>query len=399
LRGNLTFNLGLRYEYVSPFTEINNRIVNLDAAPGFSAVVPVQPNQTGAFGGHFPATLLKPDRNNFAPRVGIAWKVKNKTVIRAGYGINYNTRAYQSIVQQLAFQPPFSFTETNIESPTTSLTLQNGFPAAPAGTITNNYGVDPNYRLGYVQIWNADLQQEITPTLLLNVSYNGTKGTRLDIVEAPDRTANGLLLANVQPFLFENSLGGSTAHSGTIRLRKRLQRGLAVSGSYTWSKAIDDASSIGDGSTLVAQDALNLSTERGLSSFDQRHRFTGDYTWELPLGHEKRWLSQKSALRDVFGDWQWTGDWTIASGTPFSTANRGRHHRRQPRQQRHASARRNGNSCRALESFDHGMVQSRGFCVNHRRIRSYAFRQRATQQHYWTRIACFRYGDDQVVPT
>jgi hypothetical protein len=198
------------------------------------------------------------------------------------------------------------------------LTLQNGFPAAPAGTITNNYGVDPNYRLGYVQIWNADLQQEITPTLLLNVSYNGTKGTRLDIVEAPDRTANGLLLANVQPFLFENSLGGSTAHSGTVRLRKRLQRGLAVSGSYTWSKSIDDASSIGDGSTLVAQDAFNLNAERGLSSFDQRHRFTGDYTWELPLGHEKRWLSQKSALRDVFGDWQWTGDWTIASGTPFS---------------------------------------------------------------------------------
>jgi len=318
LRGNLTLNLGVRYEYVSPYTEANNRIVNLDVAPAGAAVLPVQPGQAGLNGSRFPGTLLNPDRNNFAPRLGIAWKARGKTVIRAGYGINYSTSAYQGIVQQLAFQPPFSLTQTNIEAATGDLTLQNGFPGVAAGTITNNYGVDRNYRLGYVQIWNADMQQEITPTLLLNLSYNGTKGTRLDIVESPNRTANGVLLANVQPFLFENSLGDSTTHSGTIRVRKRLQRGLAVSGSYTWSKAIDDASSIGGGSTAVAQDAFHLSAERGLSIFDQRHRFTGDYTWELPLGHEKRWLSQKSVRRDIFGDWQWTGDWTIASGTPFS---------------------------------------------------------------------------------
>ncbi len=318
LRGNLTLNLGVRYEYVSPFAETSNRIVNLDVAPGVTAVQPVQPGQPGIGGSRFPTTLVNPDRNNFSPRLGIAWKAKNKTVIRAGYGMNYNTGAYQGIGQQLAFQPPFSFTQTNVQAATGDLTLQNGFPVAPAGTITNSYGVERNYRLGYVQVWNADVQQEIAPTLLLNISYNGTKGTRLDIVESPNRTATGILLANVQPFLFENSLADSTAHSGTVRLRKRLQRGVAVSGSYTWAKAIDDASSIGGGSTVVAQDAFNLSAERGLSGFDQRHRFTGDSTWELPLGHDKRWLTQKSAMRDVFGDWQWNGDWTIASGTPFS---------------------------------------------------------------------------------
>jgi hypothetical protein len=318
LRGNLTLNLGVRYEYVSPLTELNNRIVNLDVAPTFTAVAPVQPNQTGPYTGRFPATLVNPDRNNISPRLGIAWKAKAKTVIRAGYGINYNTGAHQGIVQQLAFQPPFSVTQTNVQIATGDLTLQNGFPAPAAGTVTNNYGVDRNYRLGYVQIWNADVQQEITPTLLLNLSYNGTKGTRLDIVESPNRTATGIRIPGVQPFLFENSLGDSTANSGTVRLRKRLQRGVAVSGSYTWSKAIDNASSIGGGATSVAQDAFNLAAERGLSSFDQRHRFTGDYTWELPVGHDKRWLSQRSAWRDVLGDWQCTGDWSIASGTPFS---------------------------------------------------------------------------------
>jgi hypothetical protein len=68
----------------------------------------------------------------------------------------------------------------------------------------------------------------------------------------------------------------------------------------------------------VAQNPNNLLAEYGLSSFDQRHKFTGDYLWELPFGHEKRWLANSSLARDIFGDWQWTGDWTIASGLPFT---------------------------------------------------------------------------------
>src|SRR5204862_1820582 len=92
VRGNLSFNLGLRYEYISPFTEINNLLVNLNVAPQFltdpnftasNAVVPVIARQNGAS-----ATLVKPDRNNLAPRIGFAWKVTPKTVVRGGYGIN-----------------------------------------------------------------------------------------------------------------------------------------------------------------------------------------------------------------------------------------------------------------------------------------------------------------------
>jgi len=354
MRGNLTLNLGVRYEYISPYTEINNRIVNLDLSPGVlslsagpPAVAVVLPGQTGPYNGAYPVTLVRPDRNNFAPRIGFAWKPFSKTVVRGGYGINYNTGAYQSIVQQLAFQPPFSFTETNVQSNPGQLTLQNGFPPSQSAGITNNYAVNPNYRMGYVQIRNLDVQQQIKPTLLLNIDYTGTKGTDLDILEAPNRTATGLRIPGVQPFNFGNSLADSEANAGSVRLRKRLSKGFSVGGTYTFSKSIDDASTIGAGATSgsgsaglgaggtaagggassgsssagasnVAQNAFDLSAERGLSSFNQTQRFTADYLWELPFGHDRRWLTGNGVPRALFGDWQWSGDWTIASGLPFT---------------------------------------------------------------------------------
>jgi len=366
MRGNLTLNLGVRYEYVSPLTEENNRLVNLDLAPGVlqcsincstilnPATVPppvalVLPGQTGPYSGGLPASLVRPDRRNFAPRIGFAWKPFSKTVVRGGYGINYNTGAYQGIVQQLAFQPPFSTAATNIQTASGDLTLQNGFPPPSANGITNNYAVNPNYRLGYVQIRNLDIQQQIRPTLLLNIDYSGTKGTDLDILEAPNRTATGIRIPNVEAFTYENSVADSEANAASVRLRKRLAKGFSVGGIYTFSKSIDDASSIGAGATSgantrglgaggtgasgggggsagssssgaanVAQNAFDLSAERGLSSFNQTHKFTADYLLELPFGHDKRWLTGNTPLRAIFGDWQWSGDWTIASGLPFT---------------------------------------------------------------------------------
>jgi hypothetical protein len=349
MRANLTLNLGVRYEYVSPLTEIDDRLVNLDLSPGVLTqtlpfnVTPVSPGQPGPYYGPLPASLVRPDRNNFAPRIGFAWKPFSKTVVRGGYGINYNTGAYQGIAQQLALQPPFATTATNVQTAPGELTLQNGFPAATG--ITNNYAVNPNYRLGYVQIRNLDIQQQIRPTLLLNIDYTGTKGTDLDILEAPNRTPTGILISGVDAFTYESSVADSEANAGSVRLRKRLAKGFSIGGLYTFSKSLDDASSIGAGATSaastpglgaggtgaagstptanagasnVAQNPLDLSAERGLSSFNQTHKFTADYLVELPFGHDKRWLTGNSPLRAVLGDWQWSGDWTIASGLPFT---------------------------------------------------------------------------------
>jgi hypothetical protein len=331
---NLTLNLGLRYEYVTPFSELNGQLVNLDVAPDFSAVAPVLPGQTGPVTGRkFPDQLVRPDRNNFAPRVGIAWKPWQKTVVRAGYGMNYNIGQYGLMATQLGFQPPFAVAQTNPASTPTSLTLQNGFPASLAASpshVTNTYAVDPDYRLAYVQSWNLNIQQEIKGGVVMNLGYTGAKGTHLDIVRAPDQLPTGgprflpctpatpAATDCVQPFFFESSQGSSILHQGTLRLRKRMRHGLSLGGTYTYSKSIDNASSIGGGATVVAQNDLDIAAERSLSSFDQRHRLVADYLYELPFGKDKKWLTGSGPAQKIFSGFSLSGNVTLAAGFPFS---------------------------------------------------------------------------------
>ena len=313
-RPSLSFNLGLRYEYYGPYTEANNRIANLDVAPGFTAAVPVLPGQSGPYNGAFPASLIRSDHNNFAPRAGIAWKPAKKTVVRTGYGINYNLAQYGAMIQNFAFQPPFANAATNSDNVNaliagTPLTLANGFPST-TGTVTNNFAVNPNYRLAYVQIWNLDIQQELPGGVVMNLGYNGSKGTRLD-------TERALLVAGNQPFTYESSEGNSVLHAATARFRKRMAKGIALSAQYVYSKSIDDASSIGGGGSVVAQNAFDISADRGLSSFDQRHKFTGNWIYDLPIGENRR-FSPKGAWSGIFGGWQWSGDFTVGSGLYFT---------------------------------------------------------------------------------
>ena len=302
----LSLNLGFRYEYNGPYTEAHNQIANLDVAPGFTAATPVLPGATSAFNGGFPPSLIRPDRNDYAPRIGIAWRPLKQTVIRAGYGINYNLAQYANIIQNFAFQPPFAITATNVNNPAAPLTLQNGFPAIAPGSITNNFAVDPNYRLGYVQIWNVDIQRTLPHGFVLNVDYNGSKGTRLDIERAIE-------IAGIQPFIYESSAGNSVFHAGSVRVRKRMAHGIGFSANYTYSKSIDDASSIGGGGVVVAQDPFDIAADRGLSSFNQTHKFTGNWIADLPFGENRR-FAQKGAWSHILGNWQLSGDFTIASG-------------------------------------------------------------------------------------
>lgn len=316
---NLTVNAGLRYEYYSPLSEANNQLAGLDASPTFTAAAPVTAGGTSPFSGALPDTIVRPFRTGFAPRVGIAWKPQSSTTVRTGYGINYNASLYQSIAQQLASQPPFVRTSTVLATPASPLPLESALTAASPGVTTNTYGIDPNYRLGYVQIWNLDVQHDIARTYTFGIGYTGTKGSNLDILRAPNRNPDGTLrIAGVVPFIWESSEGDSILQSMTVRFRRRQTHGIAAGMSYTLSKSIDDASSIGGGGAVVAQNDQDLAAERGLSSFDQRHRFSGDFTIDLPFGLNKRWFNNNGALASLLGNWQINGNVQIASGTPFT---------------------------------------------------------------------------------
>ncbi len=318
---SLSLNLGLRYEYVGPYTEAQDRIANLEVGQGFGTAAPVVPagavlpTGSGTLLTSSNPALVNPDRNNFAPRIGIAWKPAQKTVVRAGYGINYNLAQYGTMIQNFAFQPPFANTATNSTNVTgltssAQLTLVDGFPTASQTTVRNNFAVNPDYALGYVQIWNLDIQHEFRGNVVLNVGYNGAKGTRLDSERA-------LLVTGNQPFIYESSEGDSILHAASVRIRRRMSKNLGFGAQYVFSKSLDDASSIGGSGVIVAQNPFDLPADRGLSGFNQTHKFTGNWIYDFPFGENHR-FAQKGALAHILSNWQWSGDFTVASGLYFT---------------------------------------------------------------------------------
>ncbi len=337
LSRGLTLNYGLRYEYFSPYIEKNNRLVNLDHNADFTVVDPVQPSSNSTFDGHYPRSLVNPDRTMFSPRFGLAYrppflqKLLNNTVIRTGYGINYNTGQFATFAQSLAFQPPFATTQNNVLSTAandtgcfittpaapTNLTLANGFNCSTK-SIQNTYAVDKNYRLGHVQVYNFDLQKSLPRGIVLNIGYNGSKGGNLDIVTAPNASATAVTTPNAQAFTFETSQAASRLNQLVISARKRMEKGISLQLLYQYGHSIDNASSIGGGTVSTVQNSRRIDLEEGNSSFDVRHKLTGNYVFELPFGPNRMFLNKGGAASRIFDGFSISGDFTFASGTYFT---------------------------------------------------------------------------------
>jgi hypothetical protein len=318
---NLTVLAGLRYEYFSPYSETNDRLATLDTGNDFAAVATVLPNGVGPFTGKYPRTLIYPERDDFSPRFGFAWNAGDDTIIRGGYGIDFTNGQYVTFAQDLAFQSPFADVQTNETSSAADVLncslfcLSNGFPAAqPEG----NYAVNKNYRLPYIQVWNLNLQRTVPWNIVLNIGYSGSKGTRLDLVDAPGRTDSGSLSGVF--YNYEDSVAFSNYNGLTVSARKRLSSGISLQGRYTYSHSIDDASSIGgNGGTAVipAQNWQNLLAEESNSSFDIRHQAVGNFLYELPFGPETRLLTSGWTGRALSG-LSASGTFDFASGEPLT---------------------------------------------------------------------------------
>ncbi|MBI3208324.1 MAG: TonB-dependent receptor [Candidatus Solibacter usitatus] len=312
----LTLNYGVRWEYWTPMREKYGRLVNLDIAPGFASATPVIAAQSQA-------ASIRPDRNNISPRLGLSWRpmAASSLVIRAGYGIYYDTSVYQPIAMQMAQQSPLSKSLRVSNTPQTPLTLANGFPAVAASTA-NTFAVDPAFRIGYAQNWQIAVQRDLPAGLQSTITYAGSKGTRSQQQFLPNTFPAGALHPCAlcpSGFTYLASNGNATRNSAQVQLRRRLRSGFTAQVQYTYANSMDNATlgGRGEGAALIAQDWLSLASERAHSNFHQRHLTTGMIQYTSGMGLRGGALANGWQAK-LLKEWTFGSTVNAGSGLPLT---------------------------------------------------------------------------------
>ena len=278
-----TLNLGIRYEYNSPPVDPTDRMSAFNLATGL--ITQVGTNGVSRSG-------VRPDRNNFAPRVGFAYSPAPKTVIRGGYGIYYDA-GMLTVNSAMYFNPPYFNIYVFFPTQTSLLNLSNPFPLKsgylpPASLST----LDPNMVTSYIQSWNLNVQHDVTALGTFSLAYAGSKGTHLirslDLNQpapGPGPVASRAPYPQYSNIFFTESGADSEYQSLQFSFNRRLAKGLSVLAAYTFSKSIDDTSAFLGvaGDKNFPQNSHNYRAEHGLSSFDTTHRAVVAYVYDLPF--------------------------------------------------------------------------------------------------------------------
>ncbi len=317
-------NVGMRYEYNTPPVEAKNRfsVPDLVPCPLPCASTP-QFSLAGTNG--IPRATYNPSHGDIAPRIGFAWRPlkTERWVVRSAYGIFYES-AISNINILPRINPPFYNLAAFFQTPTCpgglctvqDILLQTGLQS---GVVQGNT-IARDFRDGYMQQWNADLQYEVGPNWMVDVAYVGSKGTRLanvlDLNQANPLT--GTPYGQFSSVLFVESNANSSYHSMQVRSERRLSHGLEFLAAYTFSKSIDDISSIfgGNVGSGLPQNSQDLSADRGLSDFNAKHRLSLSFLYDLPTGHV--WADGPGWGRKLLQNWQAGGILTAQSGSPFT---------------------------------------------------------------------------------
>jgi len=322
IRPNLTLSAGLRYEFNSPPVDELDRANLFDPVTG--GLVAVGTNGV-------PRSGYEADKNNFAPRVGLAWTVGNKgnTVLRAGYGV-YFDQASLAPSEGLYFNSPFFDFNLFFTIPGLfTLTVNDPFPSNfPFPLPKSAFGFQRDLRTPYLQHWNASLQHELGKSRVLELAYVGSKGTKLITARDINQPRPSPVMPNLRPnpqfddITFEESSASSNYNSLQVRFHQRLDHGLSILSSYTWSKSIDNASSFftSAGDPNFPQDSFNTRGERGRSNFDVEHRLSLSYGYDFPCGKGRTFLENNGFLSVLLTGWQTFGIVTLQSGRPFTAA-------------------------------------------------------------------------------
>jgi outer membrane receptor protein involved in Fe transport len=376
----LTLNLGVRYDYNSPWTERYNRITDLD----YTSASPLQTAGLNLKGGlafpgvnGLPRGQFNPVRTNFAPRFGFAYAVDHNTVLRGGYGIFYapiTGGGYNgSAVPISGFQATTTMIGT-VDSITPANYLSNPFPQgfqrATGGSLglatllgQPITGMDRGRTTPYAEQWNFDIQRILPANFLVEIAYAGSRGLHLFGTLNYDQLPNQLLsqgsnlltpVANpffgqiqtgtlstaqiqrsqlLRPYpqftavtAGDISYGASTYHSLQVKVERRFGSGFSLLAAYTFSKLLDDVGATTTGFPGEAfgsdniQDYNNRRNERSVASYDTPQSLAINSVYELPFGPHKRFANRSRLLGAIVGGWQLNGITTFRSGVPLSVS-------------------------------------------------------------------------------
>lgn len=338
----LTLNLGVRYEFATPQWEKDNLLANWD--PDTRTLI------QASNGSLYDRALVDPDRNNWAPRIGFAYQVMDRTVLRGGYGISYIHFNRLGGENLLAFNGPNIVGNSITQQPSQGLCTGNNFlncfrrteQGYPDGFVSsdrfNPLTARVNFtprdtRTAYVQSWHLTLQRELPWKLLVDVAYVGNRSNKLIILgdynqARPNNSTDpsaGTPLQDRRPFpnfsFIQASFNGgfATYHALQVKVERRFSDGLYLLNSFTWSKAMDNAAghleaSFGDNSR---GNIRNLANDRGLSNYDQPLNNTTSIVYDLPFGKGRRFATDVNGIVDgVIGGWRMTLINTMTSGLP-----------------------------------------------------------------------------------
>jgi hypothetical protein len=344
---SLTLNLGLRYELFLPFVETQNRMGNLilnPADPQFGHLV-----LAGLDGQS--RSLLTMNKNNWAPRVGIAWRVPvlKNTVIRGSYGIFYAQDQGNGVTSRMTNNPPFfgyggvSITSDQL-NPSTGYVLSSGllaprpvainpaqFALSPSATTTL-VSWSPNYTRPYVQEWNFNIQKQLAGNMVWETSYVGNIGIHMwgqtegnqPLTNGPGavNTRRPLAKYTIAPIKYFSPWNRSSYQGLSSRLEKRFAQGLSFIASFTYGRALDlqnpalDACD-GCGSGDTVQNAYNRAAQKGPSDNNVPLRFAFGGVWDLPFGRGRA-LAHEGWASHVLGDWQASAIYQVQSGLPYT---------------------------------------------------------------------------------
>jgi hypothetical protein len=319
-----TVTYGVRYEAFTPPTEINGHIANLAINSDFTPSGCVTPIAKGSCVVDSNASLFQGHYNNWAPRLGIAWQPPGKwfsgqhqLTLRAGFSMFYVESYLNTLSSEMANQPPWATANTLTQQTAASppLSFQTNLSSAQPGTVTNTIAVNPNYQVPYAMIWNAGIEYNLARSAFLELMYTGTRGVHLDELLGFSSATNGT--KNAAGFTYDTSGAFSNFNALQASLRKRMSHGIMFMARYTYSKSLDDASTIGGGGQTVIQNNADPRGDYGLSSFNMTHQFLGMFVYQLPFGERQRFAT-KGWEKAVFGAWRLNSSFTANSGTPYT---------------------------------------------------------------------------------